>query len=102
MPLQRTMAVAVLVGAIALAGSAEWLRWASQQRVADAQQALERLAVARQSALRGRGDPLRRQLNRPGFRAWAAAPAPLTPADRPMPRASLEQGNWKPEIEPTP
>src|SRR2546425_192771 len=99
MPLQRTMAVAVLVGAIALAGSAEWLRWASQQRVADAQQALERLAVARESALRERGDHMRRQLNRSGFRAWAAALATLTPADRPMLRASLEQGNWKLELE---
>src|SRR2546426_10237393 len=101
MPLQRTMAVAVLVGAIALAGSAEWLRWASQQRVADAQQALERLAVARESALRERGDHMRRQLNRSGFRAWAAALATLTPADRPMLRASLEQGNWKLEVETT-
>src|SRR5437870_7186774 len=99
--LQHTVAVAVLVAAIVLAGSAEGLRWASHRRVADAQQALERLAVARESALRERGDHMRRQLNRSGFRAWAAALATLTPADRPMLRASLEQGNWKLEIETT-
>ena len=44
---------------------------------------------------------MRRQLNRSGFRAWAAALATLTPADRPMLRASLEQGNWKLEVETT-
>ena len=97
--LQRTVAVAVLVAAIVLAGSAEGLRWASHRRVADAQQALQRLAVARESALVARGDHMRRQLNRSGFRAWAAALATLTPADRPMLRASLERGNWKLELE---
>ena len=45
--LQRTVGVSVLVGAVVLAGSAEWLRWASHQRVAAAQQAVQRLAVAR-------------------------------------------------------
>ena len=98
---QRTMAVAVLIGALALAGSAEWLRWASQQRVADAQRALQRLAVARESALRERGDHMRRQLNRSGFRAWAAALDTLTPNDRPTLRGFLEQGNWKLELETT-
>ena len=97
--LQRTVAVAVLVAAIVLAGSAEGLRWASHRRVADAQQALQRLAIARESALVARGDHMRRQLNRSGFRAWAAALATLTPADRPMLRASLERGNWKLELE---
>jgi len=97
--LQRTVAVAVLVAAIVLAGSAEGLRWASHRRVADAQQALQRLAVARESALVARGDHMRRQLNRSGFRAWAATLATLTPADRPMLRASLERGNWKLELE---
>ena len=97
--LQRTVAVAVLVAAIVLAGSAEGLRWASHRRVADAQQALQRLAVARESALVARGDHMRRQLNRSGFRAWAAAIATLTPADRPMLRAALERGNWKLELE---
>jgi len=42
---------------------------------------------------------MRRQLNRSGFRAWAAALATLTTADRPMLRASLERGNWKLELE---
>ena len=42
---------------------------------------------------------MRRQLNRSGSRAWAAALATLTPADRPMLRASLERGNWKVELE---
>src|SRR5256712_11550021 len=97
--LQRTVAVAILVAAIVLAGSAEGLRWASHRRVADAQQALQRLAIARESALVARGDHMRRQLNRSGFRAWAAALATLTPADRPMLRASLERGNWKLELE---
>ena len=97
--LQHTVAVAVLVAAIVLAGSAEGLRWASHRRVADAQQALQRLAVARESALVARGDHMRRQLNRSGFRAWAAAIATLTPADRPMLRAALERGNWKLELE---
>src|SRR5712692_8104304 len=99
--LQRTVAVAVLVAAIVLAGSAEGLRWASHRRVADAQQALQRLAIARESALVARGDHMRRQLNRSGFRAWAAALATLTPADRPRLRASLERGNWKLELETT-
>src|SRR5205809_19651 len=81
--LQRTVAVAVLVAAIVLAGSAEGLRWASHRRVADAQQALQRLGIARESALVARGDHMRRQLNRSGFRAWAAALATLTPAARP-------------------
>ena len=97
--LQRTVAVAVLVAAIVLAGSAEGLRWASHRRVADGQQALQRLAVVRESALVARGDHMRRQLNRSGFRAWAAALATLTTADRPMLRASLERGNWKLELE---
>ncbi|MGH6689137.1 MAG: hypothetical protein ACREF4_00430 [Gammaproteobacteria bacterium] len=99
--LQRTIAVAVLIGAITLAGSAEWLRWASQQRVAEAQQALQRLAVARDSALLARGDHMRRQLNRSGFRAWTAALATLTANDRPTLRGFLEQGNWKVELETT-
>ena len=99
--LQHTVAVAVLVAAIVLAGSAEGLRWASHRRVADAQQALQRLAIARESALVARGDHMRRQLNRSGFRAWAAALATLTPADRPMLRASRERGNWKLEVETT-
>src|SRR3989475_10422600 len=97
--LQRTVAVAVLVAAIVLAGSAEGLRWASHRRIADAQQALQRLAVARESALVARRDHMRRQLNRSGFRARAAAIATLTPADRPMLRAFLERGNWKLELE---
>src|SRR5712692_6972852 len=101
MPHQRTMAVAVLIGAIALAGSAEWLRWASQQRVADAEQALERLANVRDGALRERADHIRRHLNRSGFRTWAAALATLTPADRPRLRASLHRENWKLELETT-
>jgi len=99
--LQRTLPAAVLVGAIALAGSAEWLRWASYQRVADAQQALQRLAVARESALLARGDHMRRQLNRTGFRAWATALATLTASDRPILRGFLERGNWKVELETT-
>lgn len=99
--LQRTVAVAVLIGAIALAGWAEWLRWASQQRVADAQRTLQRLAVARESALWERADHMRRQLNRSGFRAWAAALATLTANDRPTLRGFLEQGNWKVELETT-
>ena len=77
--LQRTVAVAVLIGGIALAGGAEWLRWASQQRVADAEQALQRLAVARASTLRERADHIRRHLNRAGFRTWETALATLTP-----------------------
>src|SRR5207247_4856656 len=66
-----------------------------------AQQALQRLAIARESALVARGDHMRRLLNRSGFRAWAAALATLMPADRPMLRASLEGGNWKLELETT-
>src|SRR2546422_10491794 len=85
-PLQRTVAVAALVAAIVLAGSAEGLRWASHRRVADAQQALQRLAVARESALVARGDHMRRQLNRSGFPAWGGAIRTLTPAHRPSAR----------------
>ncbi len=99
--LQRAVAAAVLTGAIALAGSAEWLRSASQQRVTDARQAHQRLAVARETALWERADRMRRRLNRAGFRAWSAALATLTPNDRPSLRAFLEQGNWKVELETT-
>jgi hypothetical protein len=99
--LQRTVGVSVLVGAVVLAGSAEWLRWASHQRVAAAQQAVQRLAVARDSVLLARGDHLRRQLNRTGFSAWAAALATLTANDRPALRGFLERENWKVELETT-
>ncbi|MGH7307114.1 MAG: hypothetical protein ACREK6_00295 [Candidatus Rokuibacteriota bacterium] len=99
--LRRTIPIAVLAGGIALAGSAEWLRWFSHQRVADAHQALKRLAVARESVLLARGDQMRRQLNRPAFRAWAAALATLTASDRPVLRGYLERGNWKVELETT-
>jgi hypothetical protein len=99
--LQRTVGVSVLVGAVVLAGSAEWLRWASHQRVAAAQQAVHRLAVARDGVLLARGDHLRRQLNRTGFSAWAAALATLTANDRPALRGFLEQGDWKVELETT-
>lgn len=99
--LQRVAAIAVLAGAIGVAGSAEWLRSTSQQRVADAQQALQRLAVARESALRERAQHLRWQLNRSGFHTWATALATLTPSDRPALRAVLEQGTWKLELETT-
>ena len=99
--LQRTVSASVLVGAIVIAGSAEWLRWASHQRVAAAQQAVQRLAVARDGVLLARGDHLRRQLNRSGFRAWAAALATLTASDRPTLHAFLEQRNWKVELETT-
>ncbi len=99
--LQRTVAVAVLVGTIGVAGWAEWLQWTSQQRVADAQHALERVAGARERALRERADRMRRDLNRSGFRAWATALAALTPTDRPTLRASLEQGVWRLELETT-
>ncbi len=99
--LQRTVGVSVLVGAVVLASWAEWLRWASHQRVAAAHQAVQRLAVARDGVLLARGDHLRRQLNRTGFRAWAAALATLTANDRPALRGFLEQGNWKVELETT-
>jgi hypothetical protein len=99
--LQRAAAVAMVVGATALAGGGEWLRWHSQRRVADARVALQRLAVARESALRERADHMRRRLNRAGFRAWAAALTALAATDRPTLRASLEHGSWKLEIETT-
>lgn len=99
--LQRTVGVSVLIGAVVLASSAEWLRWASHQRVAAAQQAVQRLAVARDGVLLARGDHLRRQLNRTGLSAWAAALGTLTANDRPALRGFLEQGNWKVELETT-
>jgi len=99
--LQRTVGVSVLVGAVVLASWAEWLRWASHQRVAAAHQAVQRLAVARDGVLLARGDHLRRQLNRTGFGTWAAALATLTANDRPALRGFLEQGNWKVELETT-
>jgi hypothetical protein len=99
--LRRTVGVFVLVGAVVLAGSAEWLRWASHKRVAAAQRAVQRMAVAREGVLLSRGDHLRRQLNRSGFRAWTAALSTLTASDRPTLRAFLEQRNWKVELETT-
>ena len=99
--LRRTVGVSVLVGAVVLAGSAEWLRWASHQRAAAAQQAVQRLAVARDGVLLARGDHLRRQLNRTGLSAWAAALATLTANDRPLMHGFLKRGNWKVELETT-
>ncbi|MGQ0721063.1 MAG: hypothetical protein ACT4PE_05745 [Candidatus Eiseniibacteriota bacterium] len=99
--LQRTVAVAALIGAAALGGWAEWLRWASEQRVAEAEQGLQRAALARESVLRERADHLRRRLNRPAFRAWTAALTTLAPNDRPSLRATLERGTWKLELETT-
>jgi hypothetical protein len=97
--LRRTMAFAVLIGATTLAGGAEWLRWASHQRDAEAQRAFQRLAVSRESALLARGDHMRQQLNRSGFRAWEAALATLTPNDRPTLRGFLDRRSWKVELE---
>lgn len=99
--LHRTVAVAALIAATVLVGSAEWLRSNSERRIADAQQSLQRVALARDGALRERADYLRRRLNRPGFRGWAAALTTLAPNDQPRLRASLERGIWKLELETT-
>jgi hypothetical protein len=99
--LQRTVAVAGVIAASVVVGWAESIRWASDQRVAGAQQALHQVALARDGALRERGDHLRRRLNGSGFRAWTAALTTLAAKDRPRLRASLERGTWKVELETT-